>query len=73
MQGHFYGEAFSRVGIEVVASGFEEQEYIHHKYMSEMVNGIQEKRNQKGGFTIATAVRISEESAGIACLPRVVH
>ena len=40
MQGRFYAEVFAREGISVVAPAMEAQEYIHHKYMSELVNGV---------------------------------
>jgi aspartate racemase len=40
MQGRFYPEVFSKRGIEVVAPSPEEQEYIHGKYMGELVKGV---------------------------------
>jgi aspartate racemase len=40
MQGQFYANVFSQQGITVVAPGMEEQEYVHGKYMSELVAGI---------------------------------
>ena len=40
MQGRFYPDVFSRVGIALVVPGPEEQAYIHDKYMSELVNGL---------------------------------
>jgi aspartate racemase len=40
MQGRFYPEVFSRQGIALIAPGSEDQEYIHEKYMSELVNGV---------------------------------
>jgi len=40
MQGRFYPDVFSREGITLVVPGRDEQEYIHDKYMSELVNGI---------------------------------
>ncbi len=40
MQARFYPDVFSRQGIEVVIPGPEEQEYIHGKYMSELVAGV---------------------------------
>ncbi len=40
MKGRFYAEVFSQAGISVVVPELEEQEYIHHKYMSELVNGV---------------------------------
>jgi len=40
MQGSFYPEVFSSAGITVVAPEWKEQDYIHEKYMAELVNGI---------------------------------
>ena len=40
MQGRFYPEVFSRQGIALITPGLEDQEYIHEKYMSELVNGV---------------------------------
>ena len=40
MQGRFYPEVFASQGITVIAPDTAAQEYIHGKYMSELVNGI---------------------------------
>jgi aspartate racemase len=40
MQAGFYQDAFSREGITLVIPEPDEQEYIHDRYMSELVNGI---------------------------------
>ena len=40
MQGRFYADVFSQQGISVVVPNTEEQEYIHNKYMSELVAGV---------------------------------
>ena len=40
MQGQFYPDVFSREGITIVVPNEEEQEYIHSKYMGELVAGI---------------------------------
>ncbi len=39
MQGSFYPKVFSREGIELVAPDPKDQDYIHDKYMSELVPG----------------------------------
>jgi aspartate racemase len=39
MQGSFYPEVFSRAGITLITPKPDEQDYIHDKYMNEMVNG----------------------------------
>jgi aspartate racemase len=40
MQAPFYPEALTRSGITVVPTSPDEQEYIHEKYMHELLNGI---------------------------------
>ena len=40
MQGRFYPDVFTRSGIELVVPAAAEQEYIHEKYMSELVLGV---------------------------------
>jgi len=40
MQGGFYPEVFSRQGVVLIVPASEEQEYIHEKYMKELVNGV---------------------------------
>ncbi|MDQ2918374.1 MAG: amino acid racemase [Verrucomicrobiota bacterium] len=40
MRARFYPEVFSRVGIEVIVPESSEQEFIHDKYMNELINGI---------------------------------
>ena len=40
MQGRFYPEVFSARGITVITPDTAAQEYIHGKYMSELVNGL---------------------------------
>ncbi|VVB67361.1 Aspartate racemase [uncultured archaeon] len=40
MQGQFYARAFAEQGISIVVPGQGEQEYIHDKYMGELVKGI---------------------------------
>src|SRR6266851_8037532 len=40
MQAKFYPEVFSRAGITVVTPNEEEQNYIHDKYMNELLNNL---------------------------------
>jgi aspartate racemase len=40
MQGKFYPKVFSREGIELVVPDPKDQEYIHDKYLNELVPGI---------------------------------
>jgi aspartate racemase len=40
MTGHFYPKVFAKAGIELVQPQPAERDYIHDKYMNELVNGI---------------------------------
>jgi aspartate racemase len=40
MQGKFYPEVFSKAGIELIVPDPNDKEYIHEKYMNELVPGI---------------------------------
>src|SRR6266536_4415416 len=40
MQGNFYQKVFSREGIELVVPDTKDEEYIHDKYLNELVPGI---------------------------------
>ena len=40
MQGRFYPNVFSKAGITLVVPEADEQEYIHDKYMNDLVHGI---------------------------------
>jgi aspartate racemase len=40
MQGRFYRDVFDRAGVTLVTPRAAEQDYIHDKYMNELVNGI---------------------------------
>jgi aspartate racemase len=40
MRGRFYPEVFSRAGLTIVVPEEDEQDYIHEKYMKELLNNI---------------------------------
>ena len=40
MQGRFFFDVFVKAGITLVVPAIDEQDYIHEKYMDELVNGI---------------------------------
>ncbi len=65
MQGQFYPEVFSRGGISLVIPDPEEQEYIHGKYMSELVNGIFLPETQDRLLEIADGLRVKEGIDGL--------
>ena len=40
MQATFYADALAAIGVEVVPPRADEQEWVHDKYMNELVNGV---------------------------------
>jgi aspartate racemase len=40
MQAHFYQRAFANLGMEIVTPSGLDQEYVHRKYMDELIRGI---------------------------------
>jgi len=65
MQGEFYNVVFNRAGIEVVVPSMQQQEYIHNKYMTELVNGIILDETRAELVRIATELK---EQRGIDAL-----
>jgi aspartate racemase len=59
MQAPFYPDLFRRNGIEVVTPTAEEQDYIHDKYMTELIPGVflDETRSRLVGIVDALAAR----------------
>jgi aspartate racemase len=57
MQGGFYNEVFGKAGIGVSLPSLAEQEYIHEKYMNELVNGIVLAETRTALIEIASRMR----------------
>ena len=53
MQGRFYPDVFEKDGIIVVQPTIEEQDYIHNKYLKELVQGVLIPETRAGLLTIA--------------------
>ena len=60
MQGQFYPQVFSRQGITLIVPDLEDQDYIHNKYMSELVRGIFLAETREG--LLAIVDRLKEKS-----------
>jgi aspartate racemase len=58
MQASFYVDAFAAAGIEVLAPQPEEQDYIHEKYLGELVAAILLPQTRTGLLTIAQLMKI---------------
>jgi aspartate racemase len=77
MRGQFYTEVFSRQGISVIAPETDEQEYIHGKYMGELVNGVFLPETRRQMLEIADRLRVREGIEGLVLggteLPLLLH
>ncbi|HEX8852776.1 MAG TPA: amino acid racemase [Pyrinomonadaceae bacterium] len=77
MQGSFYPEVFARRGIALVVPEAGEQDYIHDKYMSELVNGVFLPETRAGLLSIAVRLREREGIEGLILggteLPLILH
>lgn len=58
MQAGFYADAFAEAGIQVVAPQPHEQDYIHEKYLGELVAGTLLPETRTGLLTIAQLMRV---------------
>jgi aspartate racemase len=65
MQGRFYGDVFSRAGITLVTPSPNEQDYIHDKYMSELVNGVILSETRERLLAIVARLKKEEEIGGL--------
>jgi len=65
MQGTFYARAFAEQGITLVVPGLEEQEYIHKKYMSELVKGIFLAVTRERLLTIVDELKEQQDIQGL--------
>jgi aspartate racemase len=57
MQGRFYPEVFSRAGISLIVPDETEQDYIHEKYMNELLNNIFLPETREGLLAIAERMK----------------
>ncbi len=65
MQGRFYPDVFSREGIALAVPAAEEQNYIHDKYMGELVNGILLPETREGLLKIVNRLKAQEGIQGL--------
>jgi aspartate racemase len=65
MQGRFYPDVFSRAGITLVAPDLEDQNYVHDKYMNELVNGVFLPETRAGLWQVADRLREKQWIEGL--------
>jgi aspartate racemase len=65
MQGTFYPDVFVREGIQLVVPEVEDQNYVHDKYMSELVNGVFLPETYEGLLKIIDRLRTAQRIEGL--------
>jgi aspartate racemase len=65
MQGTFYPKVFSREGIELVAPDANDQEYIHDKYLNELVPGKFLPETRDGLLAIVDRMQAKSDIDGV--------
>lgn len=60
MQGRFYPAVFSREGIAVVAPRDDEQDYVHGKYVGELLNGVFDATTRDGLLRVVATLKERE-------------
>ena len=65
MQGGFYNEIFSTYDIAVIVPDEKEQDYIHEKYMGELVKGIIRDETKKELLKIANRLKKDQGIQGL--------
>lgn len=65
MQAKFYPETFSRAGITLVTPSDDEQDYIHEKYMGELLNNLFLPETRDGMLKIADELKARHNIEGL--------
>ncbi len=65
MQGSFYADVFSKQGIQVITPAAEDQDYIHDKYMHELVHGAFLDETRRGLLAIADRLIDTQHIQGL--------
>jgi aspartate racemase len=65
MQARFYPEVFSQAGITLVVPAAVEQDYIHEKYMNELVNDVMLEETRQGMLAIVERLQVEENIDGL--------
>jgi aspartate racemase len=77
MQARFYPNAFAKAGIAVVVPNAAEQDYIHEKYLGELLNNIFLPETRQGLLAIVDRMKAEEEIEAVILggteLPLLIH
>jgi aspartate racemase len=65
MQARFYPDVFSREGIEIISPNLPDQDYIHDKYMNELVNGVFMPETRAGLLAVVGRVKETSDIDGV--------
>lgn len=65
MAGNFYPKVFSRESIELVQPEADDRDYIHDKYMNELVNGIFQDQTRTGLLSIVDRMKERKDIDGV--------
>ncbi|MDB6148396.1 MAG: aspartate racemase, partial [Spartobacteria bacterium] len=65
MQAKFYPDVFARHGMTIVVPASADQEYVHDKYMNELVNGIFLSETRANLFAIIDRMKVDEQIDGL--------
>lgn len=65
MQGQFYRKVFDVEAISIVTPNADDQNYIHEKYMTELVNGIVLDKTKERLLSIAHALKTEQNIEGL--------
>jgi aspartate racemase len=61
----FYEKVFDKEAINIVAPNAEEQNYVHEKYMNELVNGIVTDETKKALLSIVSRLKAEQRIEGL--------
>ena len=65
MRARFFPEVFSQAGITLVVPAAREQDYIHDKYMNELVNGVFLPETRDRMLAIVESLKAEERIDGL--------
>ncbi|HYG80741.1 MAG TPA: aspartate/glutamate racemase family protein, partial [Pyrinomonadaceae bacterium] len=65
MRGRFYSDVFDRAGITLIAPSAEEQDYIHDKYLSELIDGTFLPETRAGLLSIVERMSARDNIEGL--------